>query len=54
MFSWALTFFIIAIIAGVLGFGGIAGTMAWAAQTLFVAGLILAVVFFLMGRRPPS
>lgn len=53
MFSWALTFFIIAVIAGILGFAGIAGTMAWAAQTLFIAGLILAVVFFFLGRRPP-
>lgn len=53
MFSWALTFFIVAIIAALLGFSGIAGTLAWAAKMLFIAGLILAIVFFLMGRRPP-
>lgn len=54
MFSWALTFFIVAIVAALLGFTGIAGTLAWAAKLLFIAGLILAVAFFLMGRRPPA
>jgi len=29
MLSWALTFLIIALIAAVLGFGGIAGSAAW-------------------------
>jgi uncharacterized membrane protein YtjA (UPF0391 family) len=53
MFSWALTFFIVAIIAALLGFTGIAGTLAWAAKMLFVAGLILAILFFVLGRRPP-
>ncbi|MCD6705456.1 MAG: DUF1328 domain-containing protein [Thiobacillus sp.] len=53
MFSWALTFFIVAIIAALLGFTGIAGTLAWAAKMLFVAGLIMAIVFFVLGRRPP-
>lgn len=54
MFSWALTFFIVAIVAALLGFTGIAGTLTWAAKLLFIAGLILAVAFFLMGRRPPA
>lgn len=53
MFSWALTFFIVAIIAALLGFTGIAGTLAWAAKMLFVAGLILAILFFVIGRRSP-
>lgn len=53
MFSWALLFFIVAIVAGLLGLTGIAGTLAWAAETLFIAGLVLAIVFFLIGRRPP-
>lgn len=54
MFGWALTFFILAIAAAILGFSGIAGTLAWAAKMLFFAGLIVAVVFFLLGRRPPA
>ena len=53
MFYWAAVFFIIAIVAAVLGFGGIAGTAVWAAQLLFIAGLVLAVAFLLMGRKPP-
>jgi uncharacterized membrane protein YtjA (UPF0391 family) len=36
----------------VLGFSGIAGTAANIAWILFVIGLILAIVFFLRGRRP--
>ncbi len=53
MFSWALTFFIVAIIAALFGFTGIAGTLTWAAQVLFVVGLILAILFYVTGRRPP-
>jgi len=36
MLSYAVTFLIIAIIAGVLGFGVIAGTAAMIAKVLFV------------------
>ena len=53
MFSWALTFFIIAIVAGVLGLSGIAGTATNIAWILFVVGLILALVFMVTGRKPP-
>ena len=53
MISWAVTFLIIAIIAAVLGFSGIAGTAVNIAWILFVVGLILAIVFFVAGRRPP-
>jgi uncharacterized membrane protein YtjA (UPF0391 family) len=50
MLGWAVTFLIIALIAGVLGFSGIAGTAVNIAWILFVVGLILALVFGLMGR----
>ena len=53
MISWAVTFLIIAIIAAVFGFSGIAGTAVNIAWILFVVGLIMAVVFFVAGRRPP-
>jgi uncharacterized membrane protein YtjA (UPF0391 family) len=53
MFNWAITFLIIAIIAGVLGFGGIVGISIEMAKIAFFAGLILAVVFLLLGRRGP-
>jgi len=52
MMSWALTFLVVALIAAVLGFSGIAGAAANIAWILFVVGLILAVVFFFAGRRP--
>ena len=50
MLNWALTFLII---AGVFGFSGIAGTATQIAWILFVVGLVLAVIFFITGRRPP-
>lgn len=44
MLHWALTFFILAIIAAVLGFGGLAGTLTVAAKYLFFGFIILFVV----------
>ena len=51
MLSWALTFLIIALIAGVLGFGVIMGTAAYIAKILFFVFLVLFVVGLVMGRR---
>lgn len=53
MLPWALLFLVVGLIAGVLGFSGIAGTATHIAWILFVIGLILAVFFMVMGRRPP-
>jgi len=47
MLYYAVVFFIIAIIAAVLGFGVIAGTAAMVAKVLFIVFLILAVLSFL-------
>lgn len=52
MFNWAVIFLIIGLIAAVFGFTGIAGTATNIAWILFVVGLVLAVVFYIMGRRP--
>lgn len=49
MFNWALTFFIVALIAAVLGFGGIAGAAAGVAKFIFIAAVILLVVAMLTG-----
>lgn len=49
MFKWALIFAVIAIIAAVLGFGGIAGASASIAQILFFIGLALVVLFLVLG-----
>lgn len=46
MLSWALTFFILAIVAGVLGFTGIASASAGIAKILFVVFIILFIASF--------
>ena len=51
MFYWAFMFLIFALVAAVLGFGTLAGTAAGIAKILFIVGLVLAVVFFISGRR---
>ena len=52
MISWAITFLIIALIAAVLGFSGIAGTAVNLAWICAIIGIILALVFGVIGRRP--
>ena len=51
MLSWSLTFLIVALIAAVLGFGGIAGMAASIAQALFVIFLVLFLMSLIIGRR---
>lgn len=53
MLYWAAVFLVIGLIAGLLGFAGIAGTAVHIAWILFVVGLVLALIFFVLGRRPP-
>lgn len=48
MLGWVLFFFILAIIAGAFGFGGIAGASAGVAQILFVVFLALMVLSFVV------
>ncbi|MCB1924512.1 MAG: DUF1328 domain-containing protein [Gammaproteobacteria bacterium] len=50
MMGWAVIFFVVAIVAALLGFSGIAGTATNIAWILFVVGLILALVFAITGR----
>lgn len=50
MFSWALTFLVLALIAGIFGFGGIAGTSAGIAKILFFVGLVAFAISLLVGR----
>jgi uncharacterized membrane protein YtjA (UPF0391 family) len=49
MLRWALGFFIIALVAALLGFGGIAVAAAGIARTLFFIFLILFLVALLGG-----
>jgi uncharacterized membrane protein YtjA (UPF0391 family) len=53
MLNWAVIFLVIAVVAAIFGFSGIAGAAANIAWILAVIGIILAVAFFVMGRRPP-
>jgi uncharacterized membrane protein YtjA (UPF0391 family) len=59
MLSWALIFFIVAVIAAVFGFTGIATAAAWIAQTLFFIFIVLFAIFLIVGllagrsARPP-
>ena len=51
MLNWAATFFVIAIVAAVLGFTNIAGSAIDIAKILFVVFLILAALSLALGRR---
>ncbi len=51
MLNYAVIFLIIAILAGVLGFGVVAGTAAMVAKVCFVVFLILFVFSLLSGRK---
>lgn len=55
MLSWALTFLVVALIAGLLGFTSIAGAAMGVAKILFFVFLVLFIVSLVMhlvrGRR---
>ncbi|HWK74530.1 MAG TPA: DUF1328 domain-containing protein [Povalibacter sp.] len=56
MLSWALTFFVVAIIAAVLGFTSIAGAAVGIAKILFFVFLVLTLIALVAGAfrgRPP-
>lgn len=46
---WAVTFLVVALIAALLGFGGVAGTAMEGAKLLFWVAVILAVVSAVVG-----
>ncbi len=57
MLHWALSFLVLALIAAVLGFGGVAAVSIEIAQILFVVFIVLfivaSLVHVLRGRTPP-
>lgn len=53
MLRWAVVFLVVALLAAVFGFGGIAADAAWIAKILFVVFLVLFVVSFVLGRKGP-
>jgi uncharacterized membrane protein YtjA (UPF0391 family) len=50
MLRFAITMFIVALVAAVLGFGGIAGAATELARIAFFVFLILAAISLIMGR----
>ena len=53
MLRWAIIFLIVALIAAVFGFTGIAADAAWIAKILCVIFLVLFLISLVMGRRGP-
>lgn len=58
MLGWALTFLIVAIIAAVLGFGGVAAVSVEIAKIIFFVAIALFVIVLIAnlitGRRRPN
>jgi uncharacterized membrane protein YtjA (UPF0391 family) len=49
MLGWVLTFLVIALIAGVLGFGGIAGASVEIAKVIFFIAVVLFLISVIFG-----
>jgi uncharacterized membrane protein YtjA (UPF0391 family) len=47
LLHWAIIFLVVALVAAVLGFGGVAGTAMEGARILFWVAIVLAVIAFL-------
>ena len=54
MLHYSVVFLVIALIAAVFGFGGVATAAAGIAKLLFFVFLVLFAVSMLMGRRGPA
>ncbi len=50
MLRWAIVFAVLALIAGVLGFGGLSGDFSYIAKILLFVFLVLFVVSLIFGR----
>lgn len=50
MLYWAAVFFVIALVAAVLGFGGVAAGAAGVAKILFFVFLVLGALSLIFGR----
>ncbi|EJL26310.1 DUF1328 domain-containing protein [Novosphingobium sp. AP12] len=50
MFRWAIIFAVVALIASLLGFGGVAGLSADFAKILLLIAAVILVLGFLFGR----
>jgi uncharacterized membrane protein YtjA (UPF0391 family) len=53
MLRWAIMFAILAVVAAVLGFGGLAGDFSYIAKILLLVFVVLLVISLIMGRGGP-
>lgn len=51
MFRWAIIFAVIALVASLLGFGGVAGLSADFAWIFLIVAVVLAIVAFISRGR---
>ena len=49
LLHWAVVFLVVALVAAILGFGGVAGTAMGGAQMLFWAAIILFAISAIVG-----
>jgi uncharacterized membrane protein YtjA (UPF0391 family) len=49
MLGWVLTFLVVALVAGVLGFGGIAGASIEIAKIIFFIAVVLFLISVIFG-----
>jgi uncharacterized membrane protein YtjA (UPF0391 family) len=49
MLSWVVTFLIVALIAGILGFGGVAGASIEIAKIIFFVAIVLFLISAVVG-----
>jgi uncharacterized membrane protein YtjA (UPF0391 family) len=49
MLSWVVTFLVVALIAGILGFGGVAGVSIEIAKAIFFIAIVLFLVSAVVG-----
>lgn len=50
MFRWAIIFAVVALVAALLGFGGVAGLSADLAKVFLLVAAVILVLGFLFGR----
>jgi len=53
MLQWSLSFLVIALIAGLLGFFALEGLAMWIAKVCFVVFLVVFAISAISGRRTP-
>jgi uncharacterized membrane protein YtjA (UPF0391 family) len=54
MLRWALIFLVVALVAALFGFTGIAATAAGIAKILFYLFLVMCLIFFIIGLTAAS